>query len=342
MSTTTATMKQIVRVSSNGNGKAKGPMEPIRELPTLTAEIRELQRQRCAFQKSRIMIDNRLVANVATTDGYHAGMEQEERLERFADARKVINGVRGERGGETDGCIALAPLIRAVSMSFDEFLAIEKNIEKNMEKLAKQLPIAPWMQLTDQRGFGWLSLAIIVGEAGNLSDYDNPGKLWKRMGCAPIESKGHMRMGSTWRQRKKSNGGLSAAEWEKEGYCPRRRSVMFVISESLMKGNGARTANPDTERLALPAGPYTLRYNAKKGEAIDRNDPEWTPECKTCNGSGETKAGSPCKKCSGRGYMVMRPHLHGMLLAGKLLLKNLWIEWVRVVDGIDPEPWRVR
>jgi len=40
--------------------------------------------------------------------------------------------------------------------------------------------------------------------------------------------------------------------------------------------------------------------------------------------------------------MVIRPHRHGMLVMGKLLLKNLWIEWLRVVDGIEPEPWNSR
>ena len=307
---------------------------------TIVSDIRELQRQRVAFQKSRIKIDNRLVANVATTRGYHAGMEDDERLAHFVEARKIIDGVRGDKNGETEKGVALAPLIRTVSLSRDEFFAMEKGLEKEMVRLATQLPVAPWLNRTDQRGFGMLSLAIIIGEAGNLSDYDNPGKLWKLMGCAPIESKGAVRMASSWRSRKKHNGGLTSAEWEDAGYSPRRRSVMYVIAESLLKGNGERTANPDTGRKAMPAGPYRLRYVQKKTEAIDRNDPEWTPACQTCKGSGSTKAGTECKKCSGRGYMVMRPHLHGMLMAGKLVLKNLWIEWWDVVDGVKPEPWR--
>ena len=323
--------------------RTKNRVKRKNTLSDVVAEIRELQRQRVGFQKSRMKIDNRLVANVATSRGYHAGMEEAERLAHFAAARKVIDVVRGECAGETEGIIvALAPLIRAVSLSRNEFYAMEKATEKEMERLAKRLPVVPWLKRTDQRGFGLLSLAIIIGEAGDLSGYHNPGQLWKRLGCAPIESKGTMRMASTWRMREKDNGGLSACEWADAGYSPRRRSVMFVIAESLIKGNGPREPNPKTGRIALAAGPYKRRYDQKKAEAIERRDPEWTPPCEACKGEGKTAAGAPCKKCAGRGYMVMRPHLHGMLLAGKLLLKRLWIEWVYVVDGIEPDPWRSR
>lgn len=316
---------------------ARTRVKPMHALPPLIAEIREMQRQRRTLQKSRIMISNRLTANVATHAGYHASMEDDERLKRFAEAKKVITAVQGDTDRETETPGALTALIQAATHGIDGFFTMEKGIEKEMEKAAKKLPIAKWQAHYNQRGFGLLSLAIIIGEAGDLSNYDNPGKLWKRMGCAPIESKGKLLMPSTWRSRKKHNGGLTSAEWEEAGYCPRRRSVMYVIGESLLKGNGPREATE--KHKALPAGPYATRYATKKAEAIARNDPDWTPACQTCKGSGKGKSGAECKKCSGRGYMVMRPHLHGMLLASKRLLRELWTEWRWVVDGIEPEPW---
>lgn len=318
--------------------KATSGVEPSIDLPSLVAEIRELQRVRVVTQKSRIKISNRMIANVASAYGYNAGMDEKEIARRMSDAKVVIRDVQAGKRIETETPVDMAPIIHATTHSFAGFHATEKVFEKSMENLAKQLPVAKWLQLTDQRGFGLLSLAIIIGECGDLSNYDNPGKLWKRMGCAPIESGGKMRMPSAWRQRKKENGGLTSAEWENEGYCPRRRSVMFVISESLMKGNGAR--EPTETRGAMPAGPYARRYATKKAEVIARNDPEWTPECKPCKGSGDAKSGGECSKCSGRGFMVMRPHLHGMLLMGKRLLRELWTEWVFQVDGIEPEPWK--
>ncbi len=282
-------------------------MKPKDPLPQLCTDLRELQRQRVACQKSRIMIDNRLTAQVATMAGYNAGMEEAERGKRFKEAQEVVAGMKGEVAVETD--CRCAPLILATLPAIEAFKVQEKAYEKEMEKLAKQLHVADWMTHPDQRGFGWLSLAIIIGECDDLNNYANPGKLWRRMGCAPYEnSKGENLQGSTHRRRKS----LTSAEWEDYGYCPRRRSVVYVFVGSLIKGN---------------KGPYKARYDTKKAEAIARNDPEWTPECKVCKATGKTKAGAVCKECKGKGYLVMRPHMHGMLLMGKLLLKNLWLEW---------------
>ena len=303
--------------------KASDDSKPGASMPTIVAEIRELQRQRVCNLKSRIMIGNRLTATVATTHGYNAGMEEGERTKRFKDAQLLIKSVLAERAVETEMCNGLSGLINATSTAADGFQSMVLGYEKQMEKLAKQLPVAKWANLPPQRGLGLKSLAIIIGEAGDLSNYANPGKLWRRMGCAPYESKGKMQMPSTWRSGR--NGKLSSEEWEDAGYSPRRRSVMFLVGESLVKGNGAREATETAK--AMLCGPYRQRYNVKKQEAIDRGDPEWTPVCATCKGTCKNKKGEPCKKCSGRGYMVMRPHLHGMLLASKLLLKELWIEW---------------
>jgi len=318
--------------------QASDVVKPETALSAMIADLYELQRERRTTQKSRIMIGNRLVATVATAKGYHASMEEKERGKRFDEASKLIRRVQSGKDIEDDkDRVCLSHMIQSCSVAVDGFYLTEKAYEKEMEKIAKQLPVAKWMALTDQRGFGWLSLGIIIGETGDLSNYANPGKLWKRMGCAPIISKGQTRMPSSWKSRKKENGGLTSAEWEKNGYCPRRRSVMYVISESLLKGNGARAATEKTK--ALPAGPYRLRYDDKKAEVIARGDPKWTPVCKKCDGTGQAKSGGDCSYCSGRGKMVMRPHMHGMLLASKRLLRELWTEWVWAVDGYEPEPW---
>jgi len=269
-------------------------MKPRVGLPDLVAVIRDLQRQRVTLQRSRIMIDNRLVANVATIQGYHAGMEETERKERFDRARKEIERVKVEEKNESDKSVDIGPLVPSVSLARDGFYKMEKNIELLMEKHAKQLPIYPWLRLTDQRGFGLLSLAIVIGEAGDLSNYANPGKLWRRMGCAPYEGTAGMLMGSTHRMRKD----LSSEEWEDYGYSPRRRSVVYVISEALLKGNGAREANPQTGKPAIPAGPYAARYVQKKAEAIARDDSEWTPPCKSCHGRGGRRLGVAAKSAT--------------------------------------------
>ncbi len=303
-----AVVKPNGRLSQNGNGKAKGPVKPISDVPSLCADLRELQRQRVCNLKSRIMISNRLVATIATAAGYNAGMPPAERSKRFTEAGQLIQKVLADSSSETEVASGLSGLIRATSAATDGFGAMVTGFETEMERLAKQLPVAAWVDQPSQRGFGLGSLAKIVGEAGDLSNYSNPGKLWRRMGCAPFEAHDQMLMPSTWRRMKP---GLSAEEWEECGYSPRRRSVMYVIGEGLIKQNGD--------------GPYRRRYDKKKAEAAV-NHPDWT-KCRACKGSGKTEKGSKCSNCRGTGTVMMRPHLHGMLLAAKLLLKNLWIEW---------------
>lgn len=95
--------------------------------------------------------------------------------------------------------------------------------EREMVKIAQSLHVAPFVEET--LGFGFLGLAQIVAEAGDLSDYSNPGKLWKRFGLAVIDGRA---------QRRVAGAGAIA-----QGYSPKRRAVMFVIGDSLIKKQGA-------------------------------------------------------------------------------------------------------
>lgn len=103
-------------------------------------------------------------------------------------------------------------------------------IERELCQLVKKLPVAPWIR--GVRGVALLSLAAIVGEGGDLNNYPNPAKLWKRFGLAPYKGKAC----STWRMK----GGLTSAEWadQENGpkYRPRRRSVHFLIGGGLIGG----------------------------------------------------------------------------------------------------------
>jgi len=285
---------------------------------SICSELRALQRVRVTFLRSRIMLDNRLVASVAVEGGYCSGLDEKERMAAFETARKRIKRiVGGEFYDETDS--AVAPLIIEAMRSIAGFDKFVKLTEKKMVNLAKKIPVAAWVLSPEQRGFGLQSLAILVGECGDLAGYANPGKLWRRMGCAPFESDGKMRMGATW---KSAKPGLSAAEWEEFGYSPRRRSVAFVFGENLVKLNfvgGEKTVETD-DRVApddlnsesvgageVPpepdhcrAGPYRLRYDTVKAAKLALESKDW-----------------PKLRC----------HRHAMLLAVKLLLRELWKEW---------------
>lgn len=107
------------------------------------------------------------------------------------------------------------------SMNFER-----SQIEKKLEKIAKELPVAPFINAIKGVGIG--SLAAIVGEAGDLSNYATISRLWKRMGVAVI---------GDGRQRRVE--GAAALE---HGYCARRRSVLWNVGNGLIgcMGHGPR------------------------------------------------------------------------------------------------------
>lgn len=277
------------------NGKAA----VITNVPKVVAELVDLQRQRAVIVKSRNMQANRLQAIVAGTLGYQSSMEEKARLKKFTEAAEIIKKIEEAPVAESTKWI-----VRTTMIGIEAFNHRKKVLEKEMETYSKTLPVAKWVSHADQRGFGLLFLAIVIGETGDLSNYTNPGKLWKRLGCAPYTFDDKTKMGATWKSGKE--GKLPSGEWEKFGYSPRRRSIAYLIGEGIVKQNGPCEAS-ETElpngkvivRKARSCGPYRKRYDETK-LLCKENHPD---------------------------YPDLRCHRHGMLLATKLLLKNLWIQW---------------
>lgn len=75
------------------------------------------------------------------------------------------------------------------------------------------------------RGLGEMNFANVIAECGDIWRFGTPAKLWKRMGVGIVEGKGI--------QRKSKDKELAILF----GYSPYRRSVVYNLSESLMKGN---------------------------------------------------------------------------------------------------------
>lgn len=97
------------------------------------------------------------------------------------------------------------------------FDLVRRSKSDHMSGLAERLPV--WEAFgRGVRGFSSRGLAIVVGEAGNLSDYASDAKLWKRFGIAPYMDKAC----STWRR----EGGLTAEQWTEAGYSPQRLSAL--------------------------------------------------------------------------------------------------------------------
>ena len=297
---TTAT-KSKPKIASKPNGKPHKP--PGVDVAGLCRHLQALQRQRAVVLKSRNMMSNRLQALVAGTLGYDAHMPEKERLKKFKEAAAVIKRVL-DLPPDDNSASGFSGIIRSTMVGIDAFNKEKHNYELRMEALSKQLPAHNWVKQPSQRGFGTLFLAIVIGETGDLFNYANPAKVWRRLGCAPWQFDGKTQMGATWKSGR--GGKLSAEEWQKFGYSPRRRSIAYLIGEGIVKQNGAARTDEDdgvddTDCCIdlRPCGPYRARYDAAKVK-IKESHPD---------------------------YSDLRCHRHGMLLATKLLLKNLWCVW---------------
>ncbi len=148
---------------------------------------------------------------------------------------------------------ANVPMILASAQSRAVWDAMRNQVERDMIRLAKQLPVYPWWQAI--KGAGDLGLAIIVGEGGDGGSYRDKSALWKRLGLAVIDG---------GRQRKVSGDAAIA-----HGYSPARRAEIWTIADSLFKHQW-RGADEDTGRVAGPSGPYGEHYGRRKAYLAER------------------------------------------------------------------------
>lgn len=178
------------------------------------AEIRYHHRTRNFAMEQRKRADLSLLAFLRVQLGWSKSLPEAERKAIAAHAKELADNPAGE----------WAEVILAAIAARAPFDAVEKQATKEMERLAKTLPV--WEGFAkDVRGFGARSLAVIVGEAGDLSAYPKKGHLWKRMGVAVIDG---VRQGGL----RKTAG---ADAWIEHGYNRERRSRMFVIGDCLVK-----------------------------------------------------------------------------------------------------------
>jgi hypothetical protein len=159
--------------------------------------------------------------------------------------------------------------------------------EKQLKKLAKQLHVAEWVE--GVRGFALPSLAAVIGETGDLSNYDNPAKLWKRMGLAVIQG---------GRQRRVT--GDAALE---HGYSPDRRSIMWNIGGCVIKSGSGHYREVYDERKA---------FEIAKAEAA---------------GLTVAPAGKIPKKRAAEFMSAGHVHNRAQRYMEKRLLRDLWREW---------------
>lgn len=149
--------------------------------------------------------------------GWQVDMPEKERASINRKAEKLVKAF--EKGDTATEATEAVPFVLAAKHAREVFDAHRKAVEKTMTEAAKSLPI--WAKVQHVRGFGPLSLAIIVGETGDLAEYSNPAKLWKQFGLAP-----------------KDCYAMTCKNGEQAYAIPRRRrSAMWTIGDCLIKQN---------------------------------------------------------------------------------------------------------
>lgn len=269
--------------------------------------IRAWHRQRCFAMETRKRADLSLGSSLRSWLGWRKDLPDDDR-KRIADQASALIacGEKVSKGKPHDladtaefkkyeAIILVA--IKARSHT-DEF---ENVATKEMERLAKLLPV--WAEFGEAvRGFGPGSLTVIIGEAGDLSNYATHSKLWKRMGLAVMDGKkqGHVAKGLSKDDRK--------AAFIEHGFSPLRRSRMWNIGDTLVKGNRD--------------GRYRTAYLARK--AYERARAEM-------NGLTVAPAASIPKKRMEEFISEGHIHLRAQRYMEKRLLRDLWKAWRRAV-----------
>jgi hypothetical protein len=228
---------------------------PNNGLPPLARTIAQLrekltERRFCIDQQRRI--DNSTGAYVRRALGWSWEMPEKERARLNKEAGALIAKVEK---GVFEAHPALCLVVITAQQSRSAFDDLRSKAEKEMVQLVKRLPVYAWAESV--RGFGAMSLACIIGEAGDIGSYAGPAKLWKRMGLAVM---GGVRQGGLAK-------GAPAETWVEHGYSTRRRSTMWVIGDCLVKSNRDgeyRTLYLERKAYELQRDPQMKRMKAHR------------------------------------------------------------------------------
>jgi hypothetical protein len=254
-------------------------------------DIKAHHRDRRYALKIQSKIDRALESfvRINATD-WHYDASEKEREEFNKEVRKIIAEAR-----KGEGEARIIGLVQKTDRGREPFDSVREAAESEMEKLAKTLPVADWIKSV--HGAGLLGLATIVGEAGDLSLYPNPAKLWKRLGFAPYDGLA----GSSWKRDTWRPRALTKDEWIANPFSGERYALMHQIAVWLVNAQWIAAKKTD-DGVGKPKGPYGEIYGKRRAHTA-KIHPEWT-------------------KQHGR--------MDGLRVTMKAFLKDLLLEWHRV------------
>lgn len=223
------------------------------------AAIQELQVRRVFYIRRINMMDNAMRALVRRMLGWRLDMSEAERKKINSHAARIIAAIQSDKP-LTDDEQRIGDAVRGDVMTVYgariPLATARDGIETEMRRRAQSLPVwGAWAQ--DVAGFGALGLAVVIGEAGDLSNYPTVSKLWKRLGFAVIDGE---------RQRKKADPEAVMAH----GYNPHRRAEIWsCVGEPLFKHQSA-SINKETGLVLREPGPYRIVYDRAKENFLER------------------------------------------------------------------------
>jgi hypothetical protein len=217
-------------------------------------------------------IDRALEAYVRINEtDWSPDLPEAEREKINKEVARIIKAARDGNGGDE----MLVELVRTTDLSREPIDVLRLKCEKIMTSAAGELPVAEWIE--NVHGAGVLGLATIIGEAysihrpGGLEQYDNPGKLWKRLGFAPYD--GHA--GSTWKRETWRPRALSSEEWIANPFSGARYAPMRIMATWLINHQITAAAKSE-DGIARATGPYGEIYLKRRAHTATTHS-DWTP-----------------------------------------------------------------
>ncbi len=275
-------------------------LTPIVEAPrtsdTIIPKVIEAYLKRDNLMRCRGDAARRVLSLCKRIAGYNPMKPEDERkvAEKAAEeAFKQLMSGKPESEVAKRSFLIVDTLIEQIGRYDDAIRAVEKVAVH----YAMQSPGAQFVEAT--KGFGPIGLVMFIGECGDLANYGNPAKVWKRMGLAPYQG----RAASTWRMQKVA--GLTAEQWTEVGYSPKRRSASYQVGDSLLK---------------CSSGPYKSVYDQRKAFEVQK----FAAAGKPVLGLAEAKS---AKLKPGDYTPKMHAHRRAQRYTEKRLLRDLWRAW---------------
>lgn len=269
------------------------------EIANAIEDIRARHKDRRYAMKIQQKIDRALESFVRINcTEWRFDADEKERKKFNEEVKKIIALARS--GAWADPRIV--GMVQNTDKGREPFDGLRDASEKQMENLAKLLPVADWVKSI--HGAGLLGLATIVGEVGNLSNYPNPAKLWKRLGFAPYQGFA----GSTWKREKWRPRALTKEEWIDNPFSGQRYALMHQLAVWLVNQQWIAAKKTGTGE-GKPNGHYGEIY-AKRRKHTAGTHPDWTKQ---------------------------HSRMDGLRITMKQFLVDLWARW-REIEGVVERP----